>query len=69
MPKAFFTLRFQVEILNILSVPVIDKLDYVFSENGLVAKGKGVEIERNVSTKLYNYRTPHINTELFVTVF
>lgn len=51
------------------SVPVIDKLDYVFSENGLVAKGKGVEIERNVSTKLYNYPTPQINTELFVTIF
>lgn len=31
------------------SVSVIDKLDYVFSENGLVAKDKGVEIERTVS--------------------
>lgn len=38
-----------IDILN-YSVPVIDKLDYVFSENGLVAKGKGVEIERTVST-------------------
>lgn len=33
----------------VITVTVIDKFDYVFSENGLVAKKKGREIERTVS--------------------